>query len=439
MSKPLLLIVDDDKSYVEGLAAILAKEYSWRHVEHPSQVETATKKQPPDVILLDIRFGGEDIGIDYIEKLAAVAPVIILTCHDDLDLVVRTVKKGAYDYFQKDLRSEILKNKIERCLGERALRDKYAGTYGEFIGDSKAAKRIRADVARLSHIDIPVLITGETGVGKTLVAHLIHAHSPRAAKEMQVLPGPNLSELRFESEAFGQRKGAYTDAAEKPGAVELADGSTLFIDEIGDLAPGVQGMFLKVLEEKKVKRMGEAFYREVDFRLISATNHDLKTMVAEGSFRRDLYERIFGAEIHIPPLRERTRDIEPLFRHYLQRYAEQWNRPAPEYDDDFLAVLKRHHWPGNVREIDRFAARIMMQTSNRVLTAADASELVPAAKRSWDYKENLKACTLEFKRSFISRVLDYTDGNVTKAADLMNIARPSLQRMIREAGVERPQ
>jgi len=437
MSKPKILVVDDDRQYVETLSTLLSPTYQCLHVEDPRRAAEEARKGKADVILLDIRFPEGDIGLDYIEELRAEAPVIMLTSHDDLDTVVESVKRGAYDFFPKDLRLEVLRKKIERCLEEASLRQRYALARGQFIGRSKAAARIRQEILKLSRVDLPVLITGETGVGKTLVAHLIHAHSPRAAREMQVLSGPNLSENRFEAEAFGHCKGAYTDAPEKPGAIELADGSTLLIDEIGDLAPGVQGMFLKVLEEKRVKRMGEAHYREVDFRLLCATNHQIKRMVEEGRFRRDLYERICGIELHIPPLRERVSDVQPLLDHYLKRYAERWGREVPDYDEGFLAVLKSYHWPGNVREVDRLAARVLMKGPAGRLTASDAKELLPTAPRSWDYRENLRAVTLEFKRNFVQRALEYTGGNVTEAAKLMNIARPSLQRIMRETGIKR--
>jgi DNA-binding NtrC family response regulator len=437
MSKPTILIVDDDHPYVETLSLLLKKDFDCRHVDHPEKIDACLDKLRPDIILLDIRFDGRDIGIEYIEDIARLSPVIMLTSHEDLDMVVESIKRGAHDYFQKDLRMEILKNKIDKCLSERSLRNRYAESIGEFLGESRAARQIRNLILKVSKVEIPVLITGESGVGKTLVARLIHAHSARADREMQVLAGPNLTDLRFESEAFGQRKGAYTDAPEKAGAIELADQSTLFIDEIGDLSPAVQGMFLKVLEDKKIKRMGEAVYKEVDFRLISATNHDLEDMIEKGTFRRDLYERICGIEINILPLRDRPGDIKPLFDYYLHYYASEWNKKPPEYDKAFLDTLKRYEWPGNVREVSRFAARIIMDGSTGCLGSSDVENLIEKPIQSWDYRENLKVCTDQFKRDFFRRALEFCDGNISKAAELTGVARPSLQRMLKELGIRR--
>jgi DNA-binding NtrC family response regulator len=463
-----LLIVDDEEAARYGMRRALGS-FGYEIAEAGS-VEAArelVKKQPPDLMLLDVNLPGAS-GLDFLQELRegeGVAPLIIMiTAHGSERMAVEAIKSGAHDYLSKpfeldDLRL-VVKNALETVRLRRendSLRRRIeleGAQRGPLLGESESIRRVRAMVEKVAETDATVLVRGESGTGKELVARELHERSstrrpnPFVAVNCAALP----SEL-IESELFGHEKGAFTGAAaRRRGKFEQADGGTLFLDEIGDMSANVQAKLLRALEDRRIERLGGSEPVAVDVRIVSATHRPLEQEIANGNFRADLFYRLRVVTIEIPPLRERREDIPLLAESFAHLTAERYKLPARPLAQSALRRLVEYTWPGNVRELRNTIERAAIMAEGSELTARDLPEEIfeketkPAAAQrdpshedalAVPFTEDFREDRREFERRYIARCLDVSGGNVTRAASMLGMHRQSLQHKLRELGLAR--
>jgi len=436
-----VLVVDDDEVFARVIARELGRRgFEARWVGSGEAAIHAVEESPPDAVLLDLRLGDQD-GLTVLEALRARAPsseVLILTGHGTIDTAIEAMKQGAADYVQKPCPVEELVVRIRKALSRREVERRVAVLERglkpqgpDLVAEGPASREVVALAMRVAASDVPVLIHGETGVGKEVLARAIHAHSPRADRPFVVVDGGALSESLVQSELFGHERGAFTGADRaKPGLFEVASGGTLFLDEVGELSPANQTALLRVLDTGTFRRVGGLREVRVDFRLVCATNRDLSDLVARGRFRQDLFYRIAAVTIEIPPLRRRREDIAALVEHALARSAERFG-VARKVSAEAMAILMRHPWPGNVRELIRVV--------EAALAVCDEDEIrpehLPLRLRELPPAriENEAFLTLqELERRHIHEALRRTGGNRAEAARLLGISDRTLYRKIAE-------
>jgi DNA-binding NtrC family response regulator len=407
------------------------------------------ERETVDVVLTDLKMPGID-GMSLLERLRARAPetiVIILTAFGTVGLAVEAMKKGAYDFLLKPINLDQLDLLLQHALEarrlvheNRELRLRLRETTGlrHLLGQSAPMQRLREVIQQVAVTDAAALILGETGTGKELVAHGIHYGSPRADQPFVKVSCASLPEGLLESELFGHERGAFTGARERrKGRFELAHGGTLFLDEVGDMSPPTQAKLLRVLQEQEFERVGGSETVRVDVRLIAATNRDLEGLVAEGTFREDLYYRLNVVCIRVPPVRERAEDIRALAAHFLGVFAARAGKPVPEVTADALALLCRHSWPGNVRELQHVAESMVVFSKGGPITAADLPPAIRGGERSVDPGERVSSASLrELERQAIARTLVATGGNKRKASEILGIGLKTLYRKIQEFGLQ---
>jgi DNA-binding NtrC family response regulator len=466
-----LLIVDDEEAARYGLRrALSASAYNISEADSAESARLLIKQQEPDLLLLDVNLPGMS-GLDFLRELRSGSGnggsgplVIIITAHGSERMAVEAVKSGAYDYLSKpfeldDLRL-VIKNAAETVELRRenfSLRRRIEierSQRGALIGNSEGMQRVRAIIEKVAETDATVLVRGESGTGKELVARELHERNatrrngPFIAVNCAALP----SEL-IESELFGHEKGAFTGAASRrEGKFEQADGGTLFLDEIGDMSANVQAKLLRALEERRIERLGGNESIPVDVRIISATHRPLEEEIAAGNFRADLFYRLRVVTIEIPPLRERREDIPTLADKFARAAADRYELPARAIAQSALRRLLEYDWPGNVRELKNTIERAMIMAEGAELTAPDLPEeiIVGLEKAAIigdvetetggikvpftaDFREDRR----EFERRYISRCLEHTNGNVTRAAEILDMHRQSLQHKLRQLGLGR--
>ncbi len=435
-----ILIVDDEAIVRESLGNWLREEGYLVDVAGSGK-ETLQKlaESSYDIFLIDIKMPGMD-GLQLQRRIREIAPeasIIIMTAYASVETAVEAMKQGAYDYivkpFDPDQLEHILRNAVERkrLVAENVrLRERIQemALFHEIVGQSAAIQRVLEQIRLVAMSDTTVLIRGESGTGKELVARAIHANSPRRYMPIVVVNCGALAEGVIESELFGHEKGAFTGAHyRRKGKFELADGGTLFLDEIGDISPKTQVDLLRVLEEKKIFRVGGNTPIPVDFRLIAATNKDLEALVAEGRFREDLYYRINVFSITIPPLRERREDIPLLAEHFLKKFAQSMNKPILGISPEALALLEHYDWPGNVRELQNAIERAVLVCRGREIRPEDLPLQVNEARGQTTGKT-----LAEVERQHIQRILQETKWNISQAARLLGIDRVTLYNKIRK-------
>ena len=447
-----VLIVDDDEDVLFAAEMLLG--------EHVSQVQTETRPQrlPEllaserfDLVLLDMNFtqdltSGQEglLWLDRILDLDGTMSVVMITAYGDIELAVQAIKKGACDFIVKPWQNEKLLATafaaLSLCRSRReakTLRSRQQQLsadldqpYQDFVGDAPLIRQVREVIDKVATTEANLLITGEHGTGKELVARAVHRHSQRAGEVFVSVDVAALSDTLFESELFGHVKGAYTDAREsRPGRFELASGGTLMLDEIGNLSPALQAKLLTVLQSRKVTRLGSASAREVDIRLICATNASLPDKVAQGEFREDLLYRINTIEIPLPPLRRRREDIPALAHHFLTRYSRKYQRQITGIGSATLNKLRAYHWPGNVRELQHAIERAVIMSSSTSLqpgdfSFADSSDGGPSVPLDTFNMEEIEAVV-------IRNALAHFGGNISKVARELGISRPALYRKLR--------
>lgn len=438
-----ILIIDDDKDYLKDIAMMLGEEYTCFTATAAKKGLQIFQSETIDLVLLDIRLNHEYEGLELLEKfkrLDPLVPVIMITnYYDDVPTVVKAMKLGAYDYFDKKFDFLKLERSIRNAMNERqlilenlALREELRQYESPIIYKSSKMREVVRKIHLAATVDSAVLITGETGVGKNLAAKEIHRLSKRSDKPFITVNISAVPETMFESELFGYEKGAFTGALKlKRGKFELAEGGTVFLDEISEVNPQLQVKLLRVIEDKEFERLGGTTTHKLDVRIIAATNRNLKDMISSGSFRRDLYYRLNIFTIHIPTLRERVEDIEPLVKYFIARYSKRVGKEIHGISEECLQRLKSYDWPGNVRELQNVIERACIQATGPVLNPDDFESLRLEFRSILPYKEARALCLENFKRGYISRVLEITGGNITKAAELMGVPRTSLHEMLR--------
>jgi DNA-binding NtrC family response regulator len=444
-SPPRLLIADDQRDVLEALRLLLkADSYLIDPVESPAAVVTALGQREYDAVLIDLNYARDTTsgaeGLDLlkqIQQIDASLPVVVMTAWGSVNLAVEAMRRGARDFVEKPWNNErlqaIIRTQVElgRAIrrADRLEAHNQSGdtdALGGLIADAPSMQPVLQIIARVGPSDANVLITGENGTGKSLVARALHAVSPRAARPMVTINAGGVSEGVFESELFGHVKGAFTDARQdRVGRFELADGSSLFLDEIANVPLGQQQKLLRVLETGEFERLGSSRTRRGDVRLISATNADLHAEVAAGRFRQDLLFRLNTIEVHLPPLRERREDIARLASHFLSVHAQRYRKPIGAFDTAALSLLHEHAWPGNVRELDHAVERAVLMAQGTTIQAHDLG-----LRRTGSPEERLEDMSLEDIESLFIRKAMNRYGNVSHAAKALGLSRSALYRRL---------
>ncbi|MBD3867989.1 MAG: sigma-54-dependent Fis family transcriptional regulator [Acidobacteria bacterium] len=449
---PHILIVDDEANVRKVLGTLLQQGgYQTTPAGDAAQALDLVRAQDPDLVLTDLQMPGMD-GMELLSTLRAdfpEIPVVMLTAHGSIEAAVEAMKLGAFDFMTKPFDREQVLEVIGKALGQAARsRLEWQDGCGQddcgLVGGSGAMESVRSMIRKVADSPTTVLVTGETGTGKELVADALHRLSRRAGKALVKINCGALPENLVESELFGHERGAFTGADRaRPGRFELADGGTLFLDEVGELPPPVQVKLLRVLQEQVVDRVGGSSPLKVDVRLVAATHRNLKDEVREGRFREDLLYRLQVVQLHAPALRERPEDIPELTRFFLSRQAERLQRSQPQVSDPVLSALAARDWPGNVRELQNAAERAVLLGDGPELTLEDFIPAEPGApsptpgssRPAGDLKTAARAAAAETERRMISAALQQTGGNVTQAAEQLGLSRRGLQLKMKELGL----
>ena len=447
---PRVLLADDQRDILEALQLLLKSEgFQVQCVTSPAAVLAAIAETDFDAALIDLNYARDTTsgqeGLDLLARLQSedpMLPVIVLTAWASVDVAVEAMRRGARDFVQKPWDNArllaIVRTQVElsRALRrgrqlEGAARLSFDGA-PPLIARSPAMKPVIELIERTAPSDANVLITGENGTGKGLVAQAIHALSPRAARPMVTVNAGGVSETVFESELFGHVRGAFTDArADRVGRFELADGGTLFLDEIANVPPSQQAKLLRVIAAGEFERLGSSRTRRVDVRILSATNADIDAEVAAGRFRQDLLFRLNTIEIVLPPLRDRRDDIPSLATHFLEQHARRYRKNLTGFDSAAMEALLRHPWPGNVRELEHAIERSVLMAAGPTVATGDLG-----LRRTQDGAQSLENMGLEDVEAFLIRKAVSRYGSVTDAAKALGLSRSALYRRLERYGIE---
>lgn len=448
-----ILMIDDDEDVLLAAKMLLKKQSHHVIIEkNPNKIPFLLNNDTYDVILLDMNFS-KDItsgkeGFYWLEKILEKDPsavVILITAFGDVEMAVKALKQGATDFILKPWQNEKLiatistairlkqsYNEVDKLRKAKEMLEEQIGKpFGEIIGKSTAIKEVFGLIEKVAKTDANVLILGENGTGKELIARAIHQRSLRKNGSFVSVDMGAITETLFESELFGHKKGAFTDAREdRPGRFELANGGTLFLDEIGNLSMALQSKLLSALQSRQVTRVGANAAQAVDIRLICATNMPLHQMVEDSSFRQDLLYRINTVEIKVPPLCDRIDDIPMLAQHYLEYYARKYHKQVSTITAVAMDKLKRYAWPGNIRELQHALERAVIMTDSSSLQESDFLFSRPVSSAS---AETLNLDEVE--KAAIVKALTLHNGNISKAADELGLTRASLYRRMEKYGL----
>jgi len=448
---PNILIADDQPDVLEALRFLVKGEgYTAEAVTSPAAAVDAVESRDFDAVLMDLNYtrdttsGQEGLELlNRIQTLDTTLPVIVMTAWGSVELAVEAMRRGARDFIQKPWDnarlSAILKTQIElgRALRKgqrleaenRALR---AERFPQLIAGSAAMRPVLDVISRVGPSDANVLITGDNGTGKGLVAQTLHSVSLRSTRPLVTVNTGGLAEGVFESELFGHVKGAFTDAkSDRVGRFEMADGGTLFLDEIANISQGLQAKLLRTIETGEFERVGSSKTRRVDVRVFSATNADLSAAVTEGRFRQDLLFRLNTIEIRLPPLRDRREDLPVLAAHFLRQHAEHYRKPITGFDEGAIKALLSHGWPGNIRELDHAVERAVLMAQGDNIRAGDLG-----LRAGREGPPRLEEMSLEdVEALLIKKALARFDGNVSHAANALGLSRSALYRRLQRYGL----
>ncbi len=446
-----LLLVDDQEEILEGLRmAFKRTDYELFTAPSGEQAVQVLNSEKIDIVLTDLRMEGLDgMGVlRHATSLPEPPVVIILTAYGTIENAVEALKEGAWHYLTKPVNVKELRILVEKAAEHcnlvqenRNLREQVSRRFGMdgMVGETAEMQRIYEQVRLIAPTRANVLLLGESGTGKEVLAKALHHASPRARKPFVAVHCAALPETLLESELFGHERGAFTGAvSRRQGRFEMAHGGTIFLDEIGEVPLSMQVKLLRVLEAREIQRVGGTETITVDVRILAATNRDLAEDVQDGRFREDLYYRLNVVSITLPPLRQRKGDIPVLARHFLEELARENHREVPEVSREALDVLTKYHWPGNIRELSNVLENTFVFLRGNVLTPEDLprSMFKPETDTGGGLHFPLGLSLEEVETEYLRRTLDYCEGNRTRAAEMLKISRRTLQRRLKELGVE---
>jgi two-component system nitrogen regulation response regulator NtrX len=440
-----VLIVDDEPSVLLEIAASLKRHYDPLTASNADEAERILGRERVGLLITDLRLPGRD-GLALLESAKASQPdlpVVVMSGHGTIEEAVKAIRLGALDFVEKPFGPDRLQLTVDRALELRALRREneelraLTGVSDEMVGKSAVLEQVRAEIAKVARTDAKVLVTGESGSGKELVARAIHKASSRARGTFEKLNCAALPKDLVESELFGYEKGAFTGAMQmKRGRLEAADQGTLFLDEVGDMSLDTQAKFLRAIETGEIERLGSTRTIAVDTRIVAATNKDLQAEIASGRFREDLFYRLNVVPIHMPPLRQRREDIPLLIEHFAAKLSAEHGRPPRRFTPDAVQRLSQYSWPGNVRELENLVERILIMTEGETVSLAVVEETLPQGQDDEPPSE-IKAARDKAERDTILAMLKQCQWNVTEASRRLGMDRGYLHRKIRRYGLVR--
>jgi two-component system, NtrC family, response regulator AtoC len=445
-----ILAVDDDVVACDLLREVLEQEgYQVSTASSGQAAINLAREIPVDLAIIDIRMPDVS-GIEVLKALKranAQMPVLMTTAYSSMNTAIEAIREGAYDYLSKPCKMEELTITVKRALEQytllrenqyfrQELRDKYK--FENIVGTTPAMLAVYKTVARLVDSKATVLIEGESGTGKELIARAVHFNGPRAERPFVAVECASLAESLLESELFGHVRGAFTGAVEtKKGLFEIADGGTIFLDEISEISVALQAKLLRVLQEYEIRRVGGIQPIQLDVRVIAATNKDMEALVKTDRFREDLFYRLNVVTLHLPPLRERQEDIPLLASHFLRKYSEANHKLISHITPEAMELLCAYHWPGNVRELEHTIERAVTLTMNSALLPGDMPPRLHQPTAVPRLNTGLQLLTLEeLEKQHIQAVLRATEGNKKRAAQILGINRRSLYRMAKRYGLD---
>jgi len=450
MPKSRILVVDDEAAIRDSLKMTLEYEgYEFLSAATGQEGLALIERESPDLVLLDVKMPGMD-GLEVLDRIRALndaLPVVVVSGHGTISTAVEATKKGAFDFIEKPFASDRVLVSLRNALDQRRLRDenrslkKAVEVRHQMVGDSPALKQVTAAIARAAPTNATVLIQGESGVGKELVARTIHRNSLRSRERFVQVNCAAIPEELIESELFGHEKGSFTGATEKQvGKFEQADRGTIFLDEVGDMSAKTQAKVLRVLQEGEVERLGSARTIKVDVRVIAATNKNLEEEIEKGHFREDLYFRLAVIPIFVPPLRERPGDIPQLVRYYIEQLSRDNNTRPKRITQAALDALQRYRWKGNIRELRNTVERLIIMTAGDTIDAVDLPDILrsaAAAVKPGGDSEPVRVGTLrEFKdvseRAYLVAKLRENGWNISKTAEVIDTPRSNLYKKLEQ-------
>lgn len=455
MNTSNVLIVDDDKFFCDIKTALLERNnYKVETIQSADLLLDKLKNTQFDLVLLDLKIG-DSWGIDILPQIKEFDPeiiVIMITAFEDISVTVDAIKKGAYDYLTKNITDEELLVKIGRALDKHknlleiralkgALTERFS--FSNLVGVNKEMQKIYALIKNISGTDVTVLIAGETGTGKELIAKAIHFNSPRKDNPFVAVNCAAISEHLMESELFGHEKGAFTDAyKQRIGKVEFANSGTLFLDEIGDMSINLQAKLLRFLQDKQFERVGGNIKLTSDIRIISATNKDLLKLIEANRFREDLYYRINVIRMEVPPLRERLDDLPLLIEHFIKQANIKFKKNVKGISDGTTKQLLEYKWPGNVRELENLIDRLILTTDSDIINIEDISGFLVPTKEApegavIDINVPLRDARNEFEKMYLLGLLKKYNGNINLISEKSGMNRKSIFLKFREYGLKK--
>ncbi len=446
-----ILIVDDEKEICESIKLILEfEDYTAGYINDGNLAPGVLSEESYDMVLLDIQMGTSN-GFEILQQIKAVhpaLPVVMISAYGNIQNAVQATRLGAYDFLEKPIDRDKLLITVRNALSqinlarenERLRIESLSDT--KILGESSAIKKVLDLIAKVAETDVRVFITGENGTGKELVAKAIHEMSQRKNSPYVDINCAAIPNELIESELFGHEKGAFTGAIQnKTGKFELAHKGTLFLDEIGDMSLQAQAKVLRIIEEGKVEKVGGNKKTEVDVRIISATNKNLKEEIEKGNFREDLFHRLNVIPIVIPPLRERTEDIPLLVKAFTERISEKYKKKTKQFSNDAIELMKQLPWKGNIRELKNIVERIIIIVDKPVIQKSDLESLLPYEKQSIndliDQSNSFQDFKEKAEKAFILKQLEASGWNVSKTAELLEIQRSHLYNKMKKYGIEK--
>ncbi len=437
-----LLIVDDDKGIQKQLKWSLS-DYEVILADDRQSAVAAVRRHEPKVITLDLGLPPDEAnaseGLAALQEILTIAPhskVIVITGNDDRTNALAAISAGAYDFYQKPVDTEVINVIVARAFSVAAIEEEnrkmraVAGSDIGIIGNSESIDRLRMMIKRIAPTEITALLLGESGTGKEVAANAVHLASDRKKKPFVAINCASIPETLLESELFGFEKGAFTGAHRTTkGKIECAEGGTLFLDEIGDMPYSLQAKLLRFLQEKCIERLGGRQEILVDVRVVCATNQNLEQMVADKTFREDLFYRVSEITLNIPPLRDRDEDVIILAQYFLQHYAKEYKRNVKSFSEDALSAIKGHRWPGNIRELQNKVKSSVIMTTGTQVTAIDLG-FFDHQDKSFELSLNLRVVREQAESIAIQKAYALADGNMSRTSELLGVTRPTLYSLI---------